>query len=250
MSLCLVRHGKTQWTEEKRFTGWGDARLSEQGLAEAQSAAKALTASGYSFDMCFTSCLERAKLTADIIGEKMGMPTGHIQYDWRLNERHYGALQEKLRSDMVEAHGLSHVTDWRRNFHASPPPLNEDDPRWLEQIDRLPEVPMAQQPKGESMFEATQRTLNFWEDEVEPALKAQKNVLIIAHTNSIRAMVSRLEGFNEVQSGEFRISTAVPRHYELNNELTPVKIRDLTRNPKVILRHWLKRRRMKKLADV
>lgn len=248
MSLFLVRHGKTRWTEEKRFAGWGDAELSDIGLAEAHSAAKALKASGQKFDMCFTSCLARAKRTTEIIRGEMGLAADHIQYDWRLNERHYGALQEELRSDMVLKHGADNVLSWRYTYKAVPPALGEDDPRWLEQLARLPDIPLQQHPRSESMFQASERTLAFWDDEIVPALQAKKTVLIVAHTNSIRAMVGRLEGFNEAQSTAFRISTAVPRRYELNEDLKPVKVRDLTRDPKVILRHWMIRRWLKRLA--
>lgn len=248
MSLFLVRHGKTEWTEEKRFTGWGDARLSESGLAEARLAAKTLKSSGYSFDMCFTSCLERAKETAEVIGDKLNMPEGHIQYDWRLNERHYGALQENLRSDMIEKYGPSDVAQWRTNYHGVPPELTADDPRWLEQTERLSEVPLERHPQSESMSQASARTLSFWDDEIVPVIKLEKNILIIAHTNSIRAIVGRIEGFNEAQSEAFRISTAVPRYYEFDDTLIPVKVRNLTRNPRKIMRHWLKRRALKALA--
>ena len=244
MTLFLVRHGKTLWTEEKRFSGWGDAPLSARGLAEAAAAAKAVRGSGVTFDLCFTSRLARAKRTAEIICQAIDFSAEKIRFDWRLNERHYGALQNELRADMVETYGAADVTSWRQNYRAVPPQLTQDDPRWLEQVSRFPDISVDQLPGGESMFQASERTLLCWNDEIEPALKAGKKVLIIGHTNSIRTIVGRIEGFNEAQSGAFRISTCVPRHYELDDALRPVQTRDLTRNPKAILRHWFERRRL------
>lgn len=247
-SLFLVRHGKTLWTKEKRFTGWGNAPLSDKGIAEALSAARALKSSNHSFDICFTSCLERAKHTAQIINDELNMPVANIQYEWRLNERHYGSLQGELRSDMLQKHGPSNVMSWRNTFKAIPPEFTEDDPRWLEQLERLPEVPRDQHPRSESMFQATQRTMTLWNDQIAPALKAEKNILIIAHTNSIRAISSHIEDFNEKQSALFRIQTAVPRHYELNDDLKPLKMRDLSRSPKVQIINWLTRKVLKRVA--
>ena len=247
MSLFIVRHGKTLWTEQRRFSGWGDAPLSARGLAEAAAAAKALQGSGIVFDMCFTSQLVRATQTAEIICEAISIPAEKIQFDWRLNERHYGTLQNELRSDMFETYSVSNVTTWRKKYRAVPPLLTKDDSRWLEQVGRFRDVPVDQLPAGERMFQASERSLMCWNDYIEPALKARKKVLIIAHTNSIRTIAGQIEGFNEAQLERFRISTCVPRHYELDNALRPIKIHDLTRNPKVILRHWIRRRRLKKL---
>lgn len=247
-SLFLVRHGKTQWTKEKRFTGWGNAPLSDEGLEEALSAARALKKSGHSFDVCFTSCLERAKQTTQIIHDELKIPTDHIQYRWRLNERHYGALQGELRSEMVQKHGASDVMKWRSSYHAQPPELTDDDPRWQEQLGRLPEVPHEEHPRSESMSQAARRAMPLWNDEIAPALKAHKNILIIAHTNSIRTIVGGLEDYNEAQLAAFRISTAVPRHYELNDDLKLLKVKDLTSNPKARIRQWATRKRLKLLA--
>ena len=247
-SLFLLRHGKTLWTEEKRFAGWGNAPLSERGLDEALSAARTLKTSSATFDMCFTSCLERAKHTAQIINDELLMPVGDIQYRWRLNERHYGALQGELRRDMVEKHGSSDVMKWRSSYHDTPPKLSGDDPRWQEQLDRLPEVPVDQHPRSESMSEAARRTLPLWRDEIKPALRAGKNILIIAHTNSIRSIIRDIEGFNDAQSAAFRISTAVPRHYEFNEDLKPIKVTDLTRGTKARIHQWARQRQMKWLS--
>ena len=223
--------------------------LGKRGINEAHIAAKALKASGQSFDMCFTSCLERAKHTAEIIRDEMDMATDHIQYEWRLNERHYGALQGELRHEMIEKYGPSDIKKWRSDYRAKPPELAETDPRWLEQLERLPQIPLTQHPRSESMFEVAQRTKILCEEQIQPALKANKNVLVIAHTNSIRTLAGNIEGFNEAQSSKFRISTAVPRHYELDDTLKLLKVRDLTRNPKARIRHWAMRRKLKRLDE-
>ena len=243
-SLFLVRHGKTEWTEEKRFTGWANAPLSQKGRDEALSAAKILKTSGYNFDVCLTSCLGRAKHTAQIISDELRVPDGHVQYKWRLNERHYGALQGELRSEMVEKHGASDILQWRSSFHAQPPELTDDDPRWHEQLERLPEIPLDQHPRSESMSQAAQRAKPLWKDEIAPALKANKTVLILAHTNSIRSIISDLEGFNDTQSAVFRIPTAMPRHYKLDDNLKPLKVRNLTRDPKARIRQWATQKRL------
>ncbi|MEP1229103.1 MAG: 2,3-diphosphoglycerate-dependent phosphoglycerate mutase [Litorimonas sp.] len=243
-SLFLVRHGRTQWTEEHRFAGWGNAPLNKTGVDEAVFAAKTLKASGYAFDVCFTSCLERAKHTANIIHDELGIPRDVLQYKWRLNERHYGALQGQLRADMRQAYGVENVKQWRNNYYAQPPELTTDDPRWQEQLGSLPEVPLDQHPHSESMFQAAQRCLPFWQEQIVPELKNNKNVLIIAHTNSIRSIIASIEGFNDEQSAAFRIATAVPRHYKFNKALKPVKVRDLSASPKTRLRHWATRKRL------
>ena len=247
-SLFLIRHGQTEWTREKRFTGWGNAPLSDKGFNEALSAARALKASGSSFDICYTSRLERAKKTTEIIHNELKTPMDQIQYRWRLNERHYGALQGELRSEMVQKYGSSDVMKWRSSYRGQPPELLDDDPRWQEQLDRLPEVPQADHPRSESMFQAAQRAMSLWKDEIVPALKGNKNIIIIAHTNSIRSIIGNIEGFNEAQLAAFRIPTAVPRHYDLNDNLTPLKVRDLTINPKARILSWATKKRLKLLA--
>ena len=149
---------------------------------------------------------------------------------------------------MVEKHGSSDVMKWRSSYHDTPPKLSGDDPRWQEQLDRLPEVPVDQHPRSESMSEAARRTLPLWRDEIKPALRAGKNILIIAHTNSIRSIIGDIEGFNGAQSAAFRISTAVPRHYEFNEDLKPIKVTDLTRGTKARIHQWARQRQMKWLS--
>ena len=243
-SLFLLRHGKTQWTEEKRFAGWGNAPLSPTGLDEAYSASKILKKSGHMFDACFTSCLTRAQHTSQIVLDELGIPLDKLEYNWRLNERHYGALQGELRSDMVRKYGASDVLKWRSNYHAQPPKLPDDGPRLQDQLERFQNIPRDKHPRSESMVQAVQRTQPLWAEKIAPALKDGKKVLVIAHTNSIRSLIGGLENFNEAQSAAFRISTATPRHYELDDNLNPLKVRDLTNSPKAKIRHWVIRKRL------
>lgn len=249
-TLFLVRHGKTLWTEEKRFAGWGNAPLSDTGRKEALAAGRVLKKSGYSFDLCLTSCLLRAKDTAQIIANEIGAPTNSIHYKWRLNERHYGALQNNLRAAMIQTYGAADVSQWRNNYHARPPELDDDDPRWHEQLERLPDIPESLQPRSESMAEAAARAKPLWSEEIAPALQSGKNVLVIAHTNSIRSLVGSIENLTETQLAGFRISTATPRHYELDANLAPLYVHDVTDSTKAKLHHWIIRKKLQWLGKL
>lgn len=237
-TLFLIRHGSTLWTEEKRFTGWGDAPLSTLGYEQLRFAAESLKRSGCSFDVCYTSQLTRAKNTATEVLEELNLPLDILKCDWRLNERHYGALEGELRSSMIDKYGLENVTSWRKDYQAQPPKLDQDDPRWIEQLDRFSEVPLSQQPLSESMEQAAKRMQDIWANEIAVALKAGKNVMIVAHTNSIRTVVGIIEGLNHAQLGIFRISSAAPRRYDLTTDLEPLYVQDLTSNWSVKIRTW------------
>jgi len=230
-TLILIRHGKTKWTEQKRFAGWANAPLSTNGRQEALSAAKILKAKNVTFDVCYTSCLIRAKNTTQIIFDHLSLPQDEIQYRWLLNERHYGALQGELRGDMREKHSISEVLKWRNTYDAQPPKLTDDDPRWHKQLIEHSETPQHEQPRSESMEQAVIRTQKLWHKEITPALKSGKTVLIIAHTNSLRALTRSIEDLNDSQSAAFRIPTAAPRIYNLDENLKPMRVRDLTNNP-------------------
>lgn len=238
-----MRHGATRWAHENRFAGWGDTLLSDKGHREALTAAQSLKKSGYSFDICFTSQLTRAQQTAHILSKELDIPENAIRYDWRLNERHYGALQGELRAAMIKKYGNAKIVEWRRTYHAQPPPLEHDDPRWTEQLERLPEIPLAQHPRSESMAQAAKRAGPLWSDEIAPALGAGKKVLIVAHTSSIRGLVRHIEDLNDAQCAAFRISTAVPRHYELDDTLTPLEVCDLTDDLNAKIRYWINRKK-------
>jgi 2,3-bisphosphoglycerate-dependent phosphoglycerate mutase len=237
--LVLIRHGTTQWGEENRFAGWGDAALSSNGAKEARQAGRALAKSGLVFDHCYTSLLTRAQQTLDIVVEKMHLENVPVSREWRLNERHYGALQGETRGAMIGRHGNSKVVEWRRSFSAVPPPFPADDPRWLEQLVRLPGVPSALQPRTESMAAAADRVVPLWEEKIAPELRAGKHLLVVAHTSSVRGLVRLIEGLSDADCANFRIATAVPRLYVLNDELEPLQKLDITRNVNSTLRYWV-----------
>lgn len=242
--LTLIRHGKTKWTEEKRFSGWGNAPLGSTGRDEACSASKALKDANQKFDICFTSRLLRAQDTAEIICDELGMSPDKLHYRWHLNERHYGSLQNNLRSDMRQEHGAASVLKWRNSYHAKPPELKDSDPRWLEQLKRFKDIPQAEQPRGESMAEAVKRTELLWHKEIGPAIQSGKKVLVVAHTNSIRSLVRSIEGLDDVQSAGFRMTTATPRHYELDDTLKALASYDLTNSLKAKAHYWVIRKKM------
>ena len=238
-TLFLIRHGATQSAKEKRFAGWADTHLTKSGQQEALLAAQSLKKAGHVFDVCYTSQLKRAKQTALIMANTLGLSEDAITYDWRLNERHYGGLQDELRGEMIEKHGNVQVVAWRRDYHAVPPKLDENDPRWIEQLDRLPDIPVDLQPQSESMAQAAKRVEPFWNNEIAEALRANKRVLIVAHTSSIRGLARCIEGLNDEQCGAYRVSTAVPQYYKLDDDLSVIDNEHLTSGLSSKIRYWL-----------
>jgi 2,3-bisphosphoglycerate-dependent phosphoglycerate mutase len=218
-TLVLIRHGRTVWGEENRFTGWGDTAIDDVGVKEAKAAAGLLKKLG-SFDLCLSSRLKRSQQTLEIIAETIGVDSSSLASDWRLNERHYGALQGELRDDMAKRYGDAQIAEWRRSFHGKPPPLPEDDPRLAEQCERFPDIDRALQPRTESMAEGAARTRPVWAEIIAPALKAGKDVLVVAHTSPIRGIVREIEGLTDEQCGSFRVATAVPKRYVFDDDLT------------------------------
>jgi len=236
-----MRHGATVAGEENRFAGWDDTPLSPSGLADAERAAAALKAAGSGFDLCFTSCLTRARQSLEPIARSLGIPDDRTTADWRLNERHYGALQGETRAAMIERHGNARVVAWRRSYETRPPLLEPDDPRFLEQLARLPQIPADQQPRGESLRDAVERVTPAWTGLIAPALRDGNCVLIVAHTSSIRALARTIEGLDDEASAAFRIATAIPRCYQLDDDLRMVERVDLTTGTKSQIRHWANR---------
>ncbi len=236
-----MRHGATVSGEENRFAGWDDTPLSAAGHADAERAAATLRESAAEFDICFTSCLIRARQSLDPIASALAIPADRIVADWRLNERHYGALQRETRAAMIERYGNARVVEWRRSYDIPPPLLDTDDPRFLEQLARLPQIPAAQQPRGESLRDAVERVTPAWTERIAPALRAGRRVLVVAHTSSIRALARTIEGLDDEASAAFRIATAIPRFYRLDDSLAPVERADLTTGAKSQLRYWANR---------
>ncbi len=214
-----MRHGATVWGEENRFAGWGDTPLSVTGFAEAKNAAKVLVNANFTFDVCYTSELTRAEQTLAALTAIRPSLATVVRRDWRLNERHYGALQGETRLAMIEKYGHQNVVDWRRSYTAVPPPLAEDDPRWLEQLQRLPRIPLADQPKSESMAAAALRVKPFWQSRLCPDLKDGKLVLVVAHTSSIRGLARAIENLDDTAAADLRIATASPLVYTLDADL-------------------------------
>jgi 2,3-bisphosphoglycerate-dependent phosphoglycerate mutase len=223
--LVLMRHGATVWGQENKFSGWGDTALSATGLQEAKTAGKALATFG--FDLVFTSVLLRSQQTAICVMQQSNSRPPIIRADWRLNERHYGALQGHGRAEMIARFGNQQVVAWRRSFHAVPPLLADDDGRWLEQVTRWPEIPYASQPRAESMAQAAVRAEAVWDDAIMPALGADKTILVVAHTSSLRALSKIIHGLDDTATEEFRIATAIPRRYRFNADLSLVDYEDI-----------------------
>ncbi len=221
--LVLLRHGQSTWNEENRFTGWTDVDLSEQGRREALEGAKLLKAGGYAFDLAYTSVLTRAIRTLWIVLDEMGLMWIPVHRTWRLNERHYGALQGLNKAETAAKHGPEQVLVWRRSYDIPPPPLPDNDDRLPERDPRYASVPRNLLPKTEALKHTVERFLPYWFEEVVPTIKANKKVLICAHGNSLRALVKHLDKVSDKDIVELNIPTGIPLVYELNNDLTPIK---------------------------
>ncbi|MEL7310118.1 MAG: 2,3-diphosphoglycerate-dependent phosphoglycerate mutase [Pseudomonadota bacterium] len=218
--LILCRHGQSEWNLKNLFTGWTDVDLTEKGVAEAKAAGKLLTDSGFDFDVAYTSVLKRAIRTLWFMLEEMDRVWLPVHRDWRLNERHYGALQGLNKAETAEKYGDEQVHIWRRSYDITPPALDQDDerhPRFDRRyagIDALPET--------ESLALTLVRVAEIWQARIAPDLKSGKNVLIAAHGNSLRALVKMLDGVSEQDITGFNIPTGVPIEYRLNDDLSPI----------------------------
>jgi 2,3-bisphosphoglycerate-dependent phosphoglycerate mutase len=223
IKLVLVRHGQSTWNLENRFTGWTDVDLSPQGVREAHEAADALSRGGYTFDIAFTSVLKRAIRTLWVILDDMDLMWIPVCRSWRLNERHYGALQGLNKRDMVEKFGLKQVQIWRRSYDIAPDPLPEDDPRHPRHDPRYADVPGELLPATESLKTTLERVLPYWHETIVPVLKQGRRVLISAHGNSIRALIKYLDGIGDTEITEIDIPTGIPLVYELDDDLKALR---------------------------
>jgi 2,3-bisphosphoglycerate-dependent phosphoglycerate mutase len=220
--LILVRHGQSAWNVENLFTGWHDVDLSDQGRLEAAQAGRELQREKIEPQIAFTSVLKRAIRTLWLIldtSDRMWIP---VERSWRLNERHYGALQGLNKAQTVEKHGEAQVKIWRRSYDIPPPALSPDDPRHPRFDPRYADVDPASLPATESLKDTLSRVLPYWESRIVPELRADKNVLIVAHGNSLRALIKMLDMMSESAIVEFNIPTGVPILYELDEQLQPV----------------------------
>jgi 2,3-bisphosphoglycerate-dependent phosphoglycerate mutase len=221
--LILVRHGQSTWNVENLFTGWHDVDLSEQGRMEAKSAGVEIRKAGLVPDVVFTSVLKRAIRTMWIVLDEMDLMWLPVERSWRLNERHYGALQGLDKAQTVEKHGEAQVKIWRRSYDIPPPPLDLTDKRHPANDRRYANLDPRVLPASESLKDTLARVLPFWNDRIAAELKAGRNVLVVAHGNSLRAVVKMLDNVSEADITELNIPTGVPLVYELDANLKPVK---------------------------
>ena len=223
--LVMVRHGQSAWNLENLFTGWTDVDLTEQGLREAREAGRLLKAEGYRFDLAFTSVLKRAIRTLWLVLDEMDLMWIPVERSWRLNERHSGALQGLDKAETTRRHGAEQVKVWRRSYDIPPPPLDADDPRHPRLDPRYRGLDPALLPATESLKDTLARVAPFWHERIAPELRAGRDVLIVAHGNSLRALVKMLDGMSDEAIVEFNIPTGVPIVYELDDALAPAKPR-------------------------
>jgi 2,3-bisphosphoglycerate-dependent phosphoglycerate mutase len=221
--LVLLRHGESTWNRENRFTGWTDVDLTEQGQAEARAAGEALLAAGFTFDMTFISVLKRAIRTWWIVLDVMDLLWLPVERSWRLNERHYGALQGLNKAETAAKFGEEQVKVWRRSYDVPPPPLDEHDERFPGRDRRYADVPGSELPRTECLKDTVARFLPYWHQTIAPTIRAGKRVLIVAHGNSLRALVKYLDNVSDQDIVELNIPTGVPLVYELDDQLRPIR---------------------------
>lgn len=221
--VVLLRHGESSWNKENRFTGWTDVDLSEKGLSEAKSAGQLLKKEGYQFDVAYTSVLKRAIRTLWITMDEMDLMWIPVYRSWRLNERHYGALQGLNKSETAQKYGEDQVKIWRRSYDVPPPALETSDERYPGKDPRYEDLTEKELPKTECLKDTVARFLPYWHEVIAPTIKSGKKVLIAAHGNSLRALVKYLDNVSEAEIVELNIPTGVPLVYELDKNLKPIK---------------------------
>jgi len=223
IKLVLLRHGESTWNKENRFTGWTDVDLSDRGREEAREAGRLLADGGYAFDVAYTSVLTRAIRTLGIVLDRLDRLWIPVTKHWRLNERHYGALQGLNKAETAAKHGEAQVKIWRRSYDIPPPPLTPDDARHPSRDPRYAELSSSELPLTESLKDTVARFLPYWHETMAPTLRSGKRVIVAAHGNSLRALVKYLDGLSEKEIIELNIPTGIPLVYELNDDLTPIR---------------------------
>ncbi len=219
--VVLLRHGESTWNKENRFTGWTDVDLSERGLAEAQRAGQMLKAEGYTFDVAFTSVLTRAIRTLNLALDEMDLLWLPVYKSWRLNERHYGALQGLNKAETAAKYGDKQVLIWRRSYDIQPPALTADDPRYPGHDRRYADLAPQDVPFTECLKDTVARFLPLWHETIAPTIRSGQRVIIAAHGNSLRALVKYLDNISDEEIVELNIPTGVPLVYELDDDLKP-----------------------------
>lgn len=221
--IVLLRHGESTWNQENRFTGWTDVGLTEKGLAEAHAAGQLLKKEGYRFDLAFTSVLKRANKTLVTVLEEMDLLWIPVHHSWRLNERHYGALQGLNKAETAAKYGDEQVLIWRRAYDTAPPALEEGDPRIEDKDPRYADLKPGEFPRTECLKDTVARFVPYWLETIAPEVKSGKSVIIVAHGNSIRALIKYLDNVSDKDIVGLNIPTGQPLVYELNDDLTPIR---------------------------
>jgi 2,3-bisphosphoglycerate-dependent phosphoglycerate mutase len=221
--LVLIRHGESVWNQENRFTGWTDVDLSEKGVGEGKKAGLQLKKDGFVFDIAYVSVLKRAIKTLNYVLEGMDLLWIPVKKNWRLNERHYGALQGLDKAETAAKHGEEQVKIWRRAYDIAPPPLDKSDERFPGHDPRYKDLKPEELPVTECLKDTVARFLPFWHEELAPAIRSGKRVVVAAHGNSLRALVKYLDNISDADILELNIPTGMPLVYELDKDLKPIK---------------------------
>jgi len=221
--VVLVRHGESTWNEKNLFTGWTDVDLTEKGIREAKEAGILLRTEGYTFDAAYTSVLKRAVRTLWIVLENMDLMWIPVYRSWRLNERHYGALQGLNKAETAEKFGVEQVRIWRRSYATPPPPLEPSDERHPARDPRYASLDPDEIPKSESLKATVERVLPYWRNTLAPAIQAGQRLIVSAHGNSLRALVKYLDNISEEEIVGLNIPTGIPLVYEFSEDMTPIR---------------------------
>ena len=223
IKLVLVRHGQSMWNLENRFTGWTDVELSEQGIKEAKEAGKVLKEKGYGFDVAYTSVLKRANDTLEYILEELGEQDIPVKKSWRLNERHYGALQGLNKDETKEKYGEEQVLLWRRSTDVRPPALSKDDERYPGNDSKYSELKENELPTTENLIDTIKRVMEYWNSDIVKDLEEGKRVIIAAHGNSLRGLIKYLDNMTDEEVIKLELQTGNPMCYELDDNLKPIR---------------------------
>jgi 2,3-bisphosphoglycerate-dependent phosphoglycerate mutase len=221
--IVLLRHGESLWNKENRFTGWTDVDLTDGGIQEAHSAGKILKDSGYHFDIAFTSVLKRAIRTLWIVLDEMDLMWIPVQNSWRLNERHYGALQGLNKAETAQKYGDEQVTLWRRSADVRPPALDKDDPRYPGHDPRYADLKASELPLTENLIDTINRVIPYWNSTIASTIRSGKKIIVVAHGNSLRGLVKYLDNLSNEEVIALNIPTGIPLVYELDDNLKPIK---------------------------
>lgn len=223
IKLVLVRHGQSMWNLENRFTGWTDVELSEQGIKEAKEAGKVLKEKGFNFDVAYTSVLKRANDTLKYILEELGEENIPVKKSWRLNERHYGALQGLNKDETKEKYGAEQVLLWRRSTDVRPPELSKEDKRYLGNDPKYSDLKENELPTTENLIDTIKRVMEYWNSDIKKDLEAGKRVIIAAHGNSLRGLIKYLDNMTDEEIIKLELQTGNPICYELDDNLKPIR---------------------------